>query len=51
MEIVIKDLKCISYYQYLSSNKRYLTKRGKEYKKCFIEQLDKQILEKGYSIL
>ena len=51
MEFIIKDLECISQYQYLSSNKRYITKRGKGWMKDFKEQLIKQMVEKNYTIL
>ncbi len=51
MEFIIKDLECISQYAYLSSNKRFITKRGKLWMKSFKEQLNKQMLEKNYTIL
>ena len=45
MEFEIVNLEPISQYQYLSSNKRYVTKRGKawmkEYKKQLTEQMEK----------
>ena len=50
MEFVFTDLKCISYYQYLGSNKRYITKRGKAYKQSYLDQLNKQMIDKGYEI-
>ncbi len=51
MEFIIKDLECISQYAYLSSNKRFITKRGKNWMKSFKEQLNKQMIEKNYTIL
>ena len=51
MEFIIKDLECISQYAYLSSNKRFITKRGKLWMKSFKEQLNKQMIEKNYTIL
>lgn len=51
MKFIIKDLECISQYAYLSSNKRFITKRGKDWMKSFKEQLNKQMLEKKYTIL
>ena len=51
MEFIIKDLECISQYAYLSSNKRFITKRGKAWMKSFKEQLNKQMVEKNYTIL
>lgn len=47
----IEDLECISQYQYLSSNKRYITKRGKEWMKNFKEQLTTQMKEGEYEML
>ena len=51
MNFIIKDLECISQYQYLSSNKRYITKRGKGWMKNFKEQLIKQMEESKYTML
>jgi len=51
MEFIIKDLCCISQYQYLSSNKRFITKRGKDWMKNYKEQLTIQMKEKNYTIL
>ena len=51
MKFIIKDLQCISYYQYISKNKRFITKRGKDYKKKFLEQINKQMLENNYKMI
>ncbi len=51
MEFIIKDLECISQYAYLSSNKRFITKRGKAWMKSFKEQLLKQMVDNNYTIL
>ena len=51
MEFIIKDLECISQYAYLSSNKRFITKRGKAWMKNFKEQLNQQMLDNNYTIL
>ena len=50
MKFIIKNLNCISYYQYLSSNKRFVTKRGKEYRKSFLFQINKQMAENNYTL-
>jgi len=50
MKFIIKNLNCISYYQYLSSNKRFVTKRGKEYRKSFLYQVNKQMAENNYTL-
>ena len=51
MEFHIKDLECISQYQYLSANKRWITKRGKEWMREYKKQLTEQMLEKDYELL
>lgn len=50
MNFKIKDLKCISYYQYLSSNRRFITKRGKAWRKEFVKQIEEQMKENNYTI-
>ena len=50
MKFVIKNLNCISYYQYLGSNKRFVTKRGKEYRKNFLEQINQQMKDNNYTL-
>lgn len=51
MEFIVKDCKMISQYQYLSSNKRYYSKRGKDFIKKFQTIIRSQMLTKGYKIL
>ncbi len=51
MLFIIKDLKPISQYQYLSSNKRYVSPRGKEWSKEFCSQIETQMKEKNYTML
>ena len=43
MNIIIKNLQPISQYQYLSKNKRYVSKRGKEWSINFCNQVKKQM--------
>lgn len=50
MQFEIKDLKCISYYQYLSSNRRFITKRGKAWRESFRRQIIEQMVSKGYTL-
>ena len=51
MEFTVRDCKMISQYQYLSSNKRYYSKRGKEFIKKFQYIIRKQMTEKQYKML
>lgn len=51
MKFIIKELKNISYYQILSRNRRYKTKKGKEWIANFQEQVKKQMLENGWELL
>jgi len=51
MEFIIKDLECISQYQYLSSNKRFITKRGKAWMLEYKKQLVEQMLKNDYDML
>lgn len=51
MEFIVKDCPMISQYQYLSSNKRYYSKRGKDFIKKFQYIIRKQMEEKKYKML
>ena len=51
MEFIIRDCKMISQYQYLASNKRYYSKRGKDFIKNFQTIIRKQMFEKQYKTL
>ena len=51
MEFVVRDCKMISQYQYLASNKRYYSKRGKEFIKNFQTIIKKQMVEKKYEMM
>ena len=50
-EFIIRDCPMISQYQYLSSNKRYYSKRGKEFIKKFCEIIRSQMMTKNYKLL
>lgn len=51
MEFEIKTVKMISQYQYLSSNKRYYSKRGKDFIQKFCLEIRSQMLQKGYKMM
>ena len=51
MEFIIRDCKMISQYQYLSSNKRYYSKRGKDFIKKFQTIIRSQMMTKNYKTL
>ena len=51
MEFIVKDCKMISQYQYLSSNKRYYSKRGKEFIKNFQATIKQQMIDNKYDML
>ena len=51
MEFEIRTVKMIRQYQYLSSNKRYYSKRGKEFIEKFCLEIRSQMLRKGYTMM
>lgn len=51
MEFTIIDLEPISQYQYLSSNKRFVTKRGKAWMANYKKQLTEQMILNNYTQL
>jgi Holliday junction resolvase RusA-like endonuclease len=51
MEFVIRDCKMISQYQYLAPNKRYYSKRGKEFIQKFQTIIKSQMVTKKYETL
>ena len=51
MNFIITNIKPISQYQYLAPNKRYYSKRGKEFKKTFQEEINRQMKIKNYKMM
>lgn len=51
MNFEITNLQPISQYAYLSSNKRFVTKRGKDWMKEYKRQLTEQMEKNKYTIL
>ncbi len=51
MEFEILNLEPISQYQYLSANKKYVTKRGKTWMLEYRKQLEEQMEKFNYKIL